>query len=94
MVNGNLFIDLSGFNISSTSTSAQDIDQKTEDAIAYATKHQIPVSLVGLKASSRSLGPVNMEALSIKSEAYHGVLPAIGMTASIANEEITFTAIS
>lgn len=35
-----------------------------------------------------------MEALSIKSEAYHGVLPAIGMTASVKNKKLTFTAIS
>ena len=94
MVYGNAIVDLSGLNISATSTSAQDITQDAEDIIAYAQKNKMPLCLVGLKSSSRELGPVNMEALSIKSEAYHGVLPSIGMTASVASKKLTFTAIS
>jgi hypothetical protein len=92
MVYGKAFVKLQ--NVSATSTSAQDITQDNEDIIAYAQKHDIPISLVGLSNSGRTLGPVNMEALSIKSEAYHGVLPAIGMTASVKNKKLTFTAIS
>lgn len=92
MVYGKAFVELK--NVSATSTSAQDITQDNEDIIAYAHKHEIPVSLVGLSASGVGLGPVSMEALSIKSEAYHGVLPAIGMTASVKNKKLTFTAIS
>ena len=78
-----------GVNVNSSDP--QDISAHAENTFRYATSHDIPVELHGLKASTVDIGPLMIEGLQVYGASILGICPSLNATVSVGEGKITFT---